>query len=268
MYEFKQSLITRELYSIKSPYAMNPMYIVVHNTSNDASAEKEIAYMKSNTLQVSYHVAVDDIQVIQAIPFNRNAWHAGDGQGVGNRSGIGIEICYSKTGGKKFTIAEDNAAQYIASLLQTFGWGIDRVTTHQLCSGKYCPHRTLDLGWNRFLKKIERYLADLNKPKTILPSIEDCTQELIWRGIISNQELWNNKAEQDEDTKWILVKYYSYIMVNGGSVKSPISIPTIEIAIEILHKQEILTDVEKWKVKSTEDEDIKFLLLKLSDYIN
>lgn len=45
--------------------------------------------------------------IVQGILENRNAWHAGDGaEGMGNRKGLAIEICYSKSGGKRFEDAE------------------------------------------------------------------------------------------------------------------------------------------------------------------
>jgi len=37
---------------------------------------------------------------------------------------IGIEICYSKSGGVRYGVAEENAVQYIAKLLKQYGWGI------------------------------------------------------------------------------------------------------------------------------------------------
>ena len=163
-YMFKQNLLPASKYPIKSPYSMTPQFITVHNTANDASAENEIKYMLTNGNQVSYHVAVDDINVIQAIPFNRNAWHCGDGQGNGNRKSIGVEICYSKNGGARYVVAEENAVQYIASLLKQYGWGIDRVKKHQDWNGKYCPHRILDEGrWSSFLKRIENALNAKNE---------------------------------------------------------------------------------------------------------
>ena len=141
---------------------MNPEFIVVHNTANDASARNEIAYMIRNNAQVSFHYAIDDKEIVQGIPENRNAWHAGDGNGQGNRKGIGIEICYSKSGGKRFEEAEKLAAKFIAFKLNEKGWGIDKVKKHQDFSGKYCPHRTLDMGWQRFLNMVQ---AELNKLK-------------------------------------------------------------------------------------------------------
>ena len=79
MVNVKQNLVDSSKYSIKCPYEMNAEFIVVHNTANDASADNEISYMKSNNNKVSYHYAVDDVEIVQGIPENRNAWHAGDG---------------------------------------------------------------------------------------------------------------------------------------------------------------------------------------------
>ena len=142
---------------------MNAEFIVVHNTANDASAKNEIAYMIGNNNQVSFHYAIDDKEIVQGIPENRNAWHAGDGgSGKGNRKGLSIEICYSKSGGSRFIEAEKLAAKFIASKLKEKGWGIDKVTKHQDYSGKYCPHRTLDMGWQRFLNMIKAELDALN----------------------------------------------------------------------------------------------------------
>ena len=148
--------ISKEKYSLKCPYKMNPTRIVVHNTANDASARNEVKYMQNNSSQTSFHYAVDDKEVIQALPLDRNSWNAGDGRnGKGNREGISIEICYSKSGGSRFILAEKRAARLIADILDEKGWDISKVTKHQDYSGKYCPHRTLDMGWDRFLKMIE-----------------------------------------------------------------------------------------------------------------
>ena len=157
-----QKLVPQSKYSIKCPYSMTPEFIVVHNTANDASAKNEVAYMINNNNEVSFHYAIDDKEIVQGIPENRNAWHAGDGNGQGNRKGIGIEICYSKSGGQKFINAEKLAAKFIASKLKEKNWGIDKVKKHQDFSGKYCPHRTLDMGWQRFLNMVQ---TELNKLK-------------------------------------------------------------------------------------------------------
>lgn len=139
----REDFVSSSKYKIKCPYEMKPIGVCVHNTYNDASARNEISYMKNNNNQVSYHVAIDDVEAIQAIPFNRNAWAAGDGgSGTGNRKYIHVEICYSKSGGIKFQNAEKLAARVVAEICKKYGWGIDNVKAHRDFAKKDCPHRT------------------------------------------------------------------------------------------------------------------------------
>lgn len=152
------NLVSSSKYSIKCPHPLTVKYITVHNTANDASAKNEISYMVSNDKQTSFHFAVDDKEVWQGLPLDRNGYHAGDVNGPGNRQSIGVEICYSKSGGERFDKAEINAAWLIAKLLKDFNLTIDKVKKHQDWSGKNCPQRTLELGWIRFLNLISNYM--------------------------------------------------------------------------------------------------------------
>ena len=159
----RQMPLPSSKYNLKSPRTMVAESITVHNTWNDASANNEVSYMIGNDNATSFHTAIDDKEVVQAIPYNRNAHHAGDGSGDGNRKSISIEICYSRNGGERYVKAEQLAVKYIAQLLHERKWGINRVRTHKSWSGKNCPHRILDEGrWNSFLKRIEDELKKLN----------------------------------------------------------------------------------------------------------
>lgn len=178
-YVIKKNYISALKYSKKCPYKMTPIGITIHNTASDASAANEVKYMISNNLSTSYHVAIDDKEVILAVPFNRNAWHAGDGNGKGNRKTIGIEICYSKSGGTRFDQAEKNAAHYVAILLKEYGWTIKDVYKHQDWSGKNCPHRTLDKGWTRFKNMIQEELDILNGVKEEIKTETTVKQETV-----------------------------------------------------------------------------------------
>lgn len=154
-----QDLVSASKYSIKCPNTMKPQGITIHNTANNASAKNEITYMKNNNNQVSYHYAVDDIEIRQGIPENRNAWHAGDGNGKGNMTTIAIEICYSTGDKKKFEKAQENAAEFTAKKLKEYGWDTSKVYPHKHWSGKHCPHRTLDeYGWDYFINLVKKYM--------------------------------------------------------------------------------------------------------------
>ena len=164
-YIFKQNLVSSNKYSVKCPYSMKPKYVVVHNTYNDASPENEVAYMIGNNNQVSFHIACGDSSVVQGLPLNRNAWHAGDGgSGQGNRYGIGVEICYSKSGGARYTKAEENAVYVCARLLYQHGLGIESLKQHHdfALNGKNCPHRIRDEGrWEGFKGRVNWVLGEI-----------------------------------------------------------------------------------------------------------
>ncbi len=216
-----KNLVKSEKYHIKCPYPMEARFFVVHNTANDASARNEIAYMISNDLEVSYHYAIDDKEIVQGIPENRNAWHAGDGgNGKGNRCGIGIEICHSLSGGEKFVAAEKRAAKFIAEKLTERGWGIDHVKKHQDFDGKYCPHRTLDTGWERFLKMIE---ANLYVPGKLSGNdISRSTDKLVlyFKGLGGNgrtgTNMWGYEVAIDKNGVVLEDPHYS------GNTKIPV----------------------------------------------
>ncbi len=158
-----KKLCPQNKYPIKCPFTRTPTRVVIHNTANDAPAANEISYMLNRPEEVSFHFAVDDKGAVQGLPLDRNAWASGDGRGRGNMEGIHIEICYSLSGGERFCQAEENAAKLTAGLLRQYGWGLDRVCKHQDFDGKYCPHRTLDLGWRRFLRLVEKNLTENKK---------------------------------------------------------------------------------------------------------
>ncbi|WP_439024377.1 N-acetylmuramoyl-L-alanine amidase [Bacillus halotolerans] len=169
----RKNLVASSKYSVKCPYSMDAKYITFHNTANDASADAEIRYMIGNTSSTSYHFAVDDKEVVQGLPTDRNAWHCGDGSSMnsGNRTSIGVEVCYSKSGGAKYKAAEKLAIKFIAQLLKERGWGVDRVRKHQDWSGKYCPHRVLAEGrWESVKAAIAEELKALGGKSASKPS--------------------------------------------------------------------------------------------------
>lgn len=165
-YTFRKQLVSKEKYVLKCPYAMTVEYITVHDTANRASAENEIKYMTTNNLEVSYHLAVDEVQAIQGLPFNRNSWSCGDGSnGLGNRKGISVEICRPlHEDGFLYEQAEENAVYVVARLLHQFGLPIERLKKHQDWSGKMCPNRILsNHKWENFRYRVKWVLDEIKK---------------------------------------------------------------------------------------------------------
>ncbi|MCP6683264.1 N-acetylmuramoyl-L-alanine amidase [Bacillus nakamurai] len=129
---------------------MNPLYITVHNTSNTAKgadAASHARYAKNPATATSWHFTVDEKEIYQHLPLNENGWHAGDGNGDGNRKSIGIEICENSDG--DFEKAVANAQWLIKKLMKEQGISLANVVPHKHWSGKQCPRKLLD-RWDSF----------------------------------------------------------------------------------------------------------------------
>lgn len=185
---FRWNLVASSNYKNKCPYSMNAKKITLHETDNNASAANEVAYMIRNNLKVSFHVAIDEKEVVQGIPFNRNAYHAGDGSnGYGNRNTIAAEICknYDRNRGttnlvepqnSQYHKAVNNAIKYLAQVCVDEGIvaNNDNIKTHNDWSGKRCPRKILNDGTLMIVKAgiINEYnrLKGIKTPATPKPS--------------------------------------------------------------------------------------------------
>lgn len=127
----------------RSRIGMTPIYITIHSTGNPKStAQNERDYLTnpSNTNETGYHYVVDEKQIIECIPPNEVAWHAGDGRGDGNMKSIGIEICES--GNREKTL--ENALWLVRHLRVTYK--IQKIVRHYDWSRKICPRIMYDQG--------------------------------------------------------------------------------------------------------------------------
>ena len=172
-YTIKNMWVSPSKYNIKSPYAMNPTTITIHETDNNAHPENEANYMRNNNMYTSWHAAFGDKLVVQTLPFNRNGWAAGDGaNGPGNRTSIHFEICYNKDNGyngpmsARMIKAIDNCALYTAHVLIQFGWGTDRLRRHWDWTRKHCPRKIIQENkWNGFKRQVQSYMDEIRGVK-------------------------------------------------------------------------------------------------------
>lgn len=156
--------------------ALTPEYITIHNTANtnataDAVAHANLLRGSWKNKSISWHYAVDENQIVQCIPDNENAWHAGDGgNGTGNRKSLAIEICENGD----LLKATDNAAELTAMLMMKYNIPIENVVQHNHWSGKDCPRRIRagePYGWSAFLEKVKSFLIG-ETPKPYEPTSE------------------------------------------------------------------------------------------------
>lgn len=127
--------------------AMTPQYLTIHSTGNPASTsggERSWLTNAQNIRTASFHVVVDAAQVVECIPFNEVAWHAGDGSGSGNTKSISLEICES--GDRERTL--QNAIALTAKILRDQSLDPDSLRRHHDWATKTCP-RILIVDENR-----------------------------------------------------------------------------------------------------------------------
>ncbi len=148
-------------------HVMEPKWITIHNTGNSsptANAKAHASYLKSDGAAnafVSWHFTVDSTDsAFQHLPLWESAFHAGDGNGSGNRNSIGIEICENSDG--DIVKAEENTYKLVAWLLENVPSLLpfpECMKQHFNWSGKNCPWiiRKRPNGWQDFLSGIEKY---------------------------------------------------------------------------------------------------------------
>ena len=235
MYIFKQNLVSKDKYSIKCPYSMKVEYITVHDTANRATAENEIKYMISNDKEVSFHLAVDEAEVIQGLPFDRNSWSCGDGaKGTGNRKSISVEICRPIHEDKSlYTKAEENAVYVVARLLYTHNLLIEKLKKHQDWSGKTCPNVLLKEGrWNTFKERVNTVLKAIHNG--------ECSGELS-SGITT--VITSSEKYSVGDKVKVLASAQNY--ATGETIKSFVKGSTYEV-VRIKEDKLLLSKINSW----------------------
>lgn len=268
MYTFKQNLVSKDKYSIKCPYSMKVEYITIHDTANRASATNEIQYMITNNNEVSFHLAVDETQAIQGLPFDRNSWSCGDGaKGSGNRKSISVEICRATHEDKSLYLqAEENAVYVVARLLYANNLSIEKLKKHQDWSGKTCPNVLLKEGrWNSFKERVNKVLKAIHNG--------DCSSELS-SGITTITTASEKYSVGDKVKVLALAKNYA----TGEKIKSFVKGSTYEV-VRIKDGKLLLSkitswvyadDVEKvsWDTNTTVATDSNFLVEIICDELN
>ncbi|MDN3019219.1 N-acetylmuramoyl-L-alanine amidase [Paenibacillus sp. BSR1-1] len=153
--EIIQRLIPASHKETRPGIKLVPKYITIHETDNpnpgaDAEAHARLQE-RGNSRKASWHLQVDDHQVIQSIPFNEVAWAAGTS--AGNRSSVHLEICVNSDG--NFLKAVENAVEVTKQLMIQFNIPITNVVQHNHWSGKDCPKNlragSKGITWSDFI---------------------------------------------------------------------------------------------------------------------
>ena len=141
-------------------------YVTLHCTGNykpTADAKGHAAYLLNGSAgaRTSWHYTCDSGAIVQHFEDWQACWHAGDANGPGNFSSIGIEIAVNDKAG--FKQACRNAAWLTAHLLKKHNLGTNRIVQHNKWNGKNCPAEIRSgawgVTWADFLAMVDEYLA-------------------------------------------------------------------------------------------------------------
>lgn len=157
--------------------------IVVHSTANPrpgADAKAVRNYFNGSAMFASAHYLVDDHGIIQCIPDNEVAYHAGankycpDGERIRGGSGltpnyflIGFDLCVNEDGRWEQTYR--HAVQLAAHLLRKYRLTITDLYRHHDITGKDCPKMLLPANaWSKFKTEVAKAMGEDPKPRLAL----------------------------------------------------------------------------------------------------
>lgn len=157
--------------NVRTGLIIAPNALCYHNTANTsptADALNHARYLQNlenaDITYLSVHLFVDDNKIVQTLPLNEMAYHAGNT--IGNKTSISIEICENGN----IAQAEKIAKELGASLLMTYP--TLQIKKHQDYSGKYCPKVILNRGgWLQFTNEIKALAIGQNNAPTSNPVV-------------------------------------------------------------------------------------------------
>lgn len=126
-YEIKQKYITG---TNRPGKPLQPKGIVIHSTATPGAPAINIRDYFNNhpEAKASAHGAIDWTTIIEIIPANEKAWHAGP---TANNSFLGVELCEPKEHDPaKFMEVWNRAVWYVAKACKQFGWDVSKVLSH------------------------------------------------------------------------------------------------------------------------------------------
>ena len=223
----KKQFIPKERTKQRPGIKLYQQYSTIHSTGNACStAQNEADFVCYNSKRkASFHFVCDEKEVIQVLPENEVAFHAGDGKnGTGNRKSLAIEICES--GNRKKAV--DNAVMLTREIMKKYHIPLEKVVPHYHWAKKNCPRILIDksfvkngIDWDYFTNRLKEKeivkVADIvyntfeEVPEYWRKQIKWCYEKGIFNGTASG------KLDLDRHDCKALVFLYNYHHVKEGS---------------------------------------------------
>lgn len=137
----------------------------------------------------------------------------------------------------------------------------------------YCQQRQNTSSTSKLKNKglicVKRFIPDDEIQE--LTRVNDIVWELAHRGVISNSELWVDKAQRDSNVYWLMRKTVHYIREKEAagcceSVRVKELEKTSDNVWELGHRN-IISNSILWKIKGLEDSNVYWLMRKIVYYI-
>ncbi len=166
----KMRIMPRNAHQRRKAKRMRPTFITIHSTANHSCTATAMQHSRALCTGAfsnrNWHFSVDQYMVVQNLPLNETAWHAGRAEG--NNHSIGIEMCEAENRGANHFRTWDRTAKLTAVLMMKYKINLRHVVPHYHWTRKNCPSPLLDDGrpggkWAWFISRIDYYYRCMNQ---------------------------------------------------------------------------------------------------------
>ncbi len=166
----KMRIMPRNSRQRRKARSMRPSFITIHSTANHACTATAMQHSRALCTGAftnrNWHFSVDQYMVVQNLPLNETAWHAGRAEG--NNHSIGIEMCEAENRGQNHFRTWDRTAKLAAILMKKYNINLRHVVAHYHWTKKNCPSPLLDNGrpgpkWAWFISRVDYYYRCINQ---------------------------------------------------------------------------------------------------------
>ena len=142
--------------------ALSPQGLAIHDTEDPgASAQNIRDYFNGGNRSASAHYCIDWASIVQMIPENEMAWHAGP---TANRRFLSIEMCVpAGHNPEQFNEVWNRAVFLAAVICGRYGLSVDKIYSHHMVSNMFreTDHTDPDGYFAEYGKNFDMFRADV-----------------------------------------------------------------------------------------------------------
>lgn len=155
--------------------SLDPSYIVIHETANPgATARNHRDYWARDDTYAVHYVGDWTGVIYHCVPDDCLCWQVGNG----NPYVVGIELCHA-TNQADFNAVWNLGVEWAAMMLKRYGWGIDRLISHNDCTNWWGGSDHTDpigyfddfgKSWSQFKSEVQAKMNTKEWPLILWPT--------------------------------------------------------------------------------------------------